>query len=118
MKRRTLLQALAVAAVFPLIPACFRAQVVGEAAHPITPLNKTRKEWRELLSARAYQILFEEATERPESSNLVYEVRALIYVLPVIYHCSKAGINTKVGQAGQVLLSLLLGTWRQRPTSR
>ncbi len=31
MKRRTLLQALGLAAVFPLIPACFRAQVIGEA---------------------------------------------------------------------------------------
>lgn len=85
MKRRTLLQALAVAAVFPLIPACFRAQVVGEAAHPITPLNKTRKEWRELLSARAYQILFEEATERPESSNLVYEDREGTYICAACY---------------------------------
>jgi peptide-methionine (R)-S-oxide reductase len=75
MKRRTLLQTLAVATMFPLTPACFRAQVVGEATSPITPLNKPHKEWRELVSPRAYQILFEEATERPESSNLVYEDR-------------------------------------------
>ena len=37
MKRRTLLQALAMVAVFPLIPACLRAQVVGKASIPITP---------------------------------------------------------------------------------
>lgn len=93
MKRRTVLQTLAVAAALPLIPACFRTSVVGEAASPITPLNKPHntplnkphKEWRELLSPRAYQILFEEATERPESSNLVYEDRAGTFICAACY---------------------------------
>lgn len=85
MKRRTLLQSLAVVAVFPLIPACFRENVIGDAASPITPLNKPYKEWRELVSPRAYQILFEEATERPESSNLVYEDRAGTFICAACY---------------------------------
>ncbi len=41
MKRRTLLQSLAVVAVFPLIPACFRENVIGDAASPITPPQQT-----------------------------------------------------------------------------
>jgi peptide-methionine (R)-S-oxide reductase len=85
MKRRTLLQTLAMAAVFPLIPTCFRENVIGDATHPITPLNKPHQEWRGLISTRAYQILFEEATERPESSNLVYENRAGIFICAACY---------------------------------
>ena len=72
-------------AVFPLIPACLRAPEVGKAVSPITPLNKTHKEWRELVSPRAYQILFEEATERPESSNLVYEDREGNFICAACY---------------------------------
>jgi len=85
MKRRTVLQALAVATVFPLISACLRSPVVGKADSPITPLNKPHEEWRKLLSPRAYQILFEEATERPESSNLVYEEREGTFICAACY---------------------------------
>jgi len=85
MKRRTVLHALAVATVFPLLPACLRTSVVGSAANPITPLNKPQVAWRELVSPRAYQILFEEATERPESSNLVYEDREGTFICAACY---------------------------------
>ncbi len=85
MKRRTLLQALAIVSVFPLLSACWRTPVVGEAASPINPLKKNNKEWRELLSPRAYEILFEEATERPESSNLVYEDREGTFICVACY---------------------------------
>jgi peptide-methionine (R)-S-oxide reductase len=85
MKRRTVLQALAAAAVIPLVPACLRTAAVGEAVSLITPLNKPHEEWRTLLSPRAYKILFEEATERPESSNLVYEDRAGTFICAACY---------------------------------
>ncbi len=85
MKRRIVLHALAVAAIFPLLPACLRASIVGSAANPITPLNKPQAAWRELVSPRAYQILFEEATERPESSNLVYEDREGMFICAACY---------------------------------
>ncbi|MFO7579077.1 MULTISPECIES: peptide-methionine (R)-S-oxide reductase MsrB [Nitrosomonas] len=85
MKRRTLLRTLAVAGMMPLLPGCLRAQVVGEAASPITPLDKPREAWRALLSPRAYEILFEAATERPESSNLVYEEREGTFICAACY---------------------------------
>ena len=99
MKRRILLQSLAMVAVFPLIPACFRAQVIGEASSPITPLNKPHEAWRGLVSPKAYQILFEEATERPESSNLVYEDREGTFIcaacyLPLFESATKYESNT------------------------
>ena len=85
MNRRTVLKTLAVATVFPLIPVCLRSQVIGEATSPVIPLNKPHAEWRGLVSSRAYQILFEEATERPESSNLVYEDRDGTFICAACY---------------------------------
>ena len=85
MNRRAVLKTLAVAAAFPLIPVCLRPQVIGEAADPFIPLNKPHAEWRGLVSSRAYQILFEEATERPESSNLVYEDRDGAFICAACY---------------------------------
>lgn len=85
MKRRTLLQGLTVLPVLSLIPACSRSQVVGEAINPIVRLDKPHKEWRELVSRRAYEILFEEDTERPESSNLVYEDREGTFLCAACY---------------------------------
>ena len=43
-------------------------------------VNKTRAEWLEWLSEDQYQVLFEEATERPWSSPLNDEKRAGTYV--------------------------------------
>ena len=85
MKRRAVLKTLATASMFPFMAACWRIPEIGEAANPITPLKKSEKEWRELLSQRAYQILFEEETERPESSNLVYEDREGTYLCAACY---------------------------------
>ncbi len=84
MKRRTVMRSFTTMMLLPLIPAC-SSQVVGKAANPITPLNKSHDEWRKLLSPRAYQILFEEDTERPESSNLVYEKREGTYLCMACY---------------------------------
>ena len=40
---------------------------------PIEPLHKSKDEWKKLLDPQAYAVLFEEATERPESSPLNHE---------------------------------------------
>lgn len=46
----------------------------------IVPLNKPLSEWRELLSPKAFHILFEEGTERPWSSPLNKEKRPGTYI--------------------------------------
>lgn len=42
---------------------------------PPVPLNKSKAEWKTLISADRYDVLFEEATERPRSSPLNTEKR-------------------------------------------
>ena len=59
-----------------LLPGYGRAR----ALPPFQPLEKSRKEWRELLPAERFHILFEEGTERPFSSPLNEEKRAGTYV--------------------------------------
>lgn len=49
-------------------------------ANAADKLVKSREEWRALLPADAYQVLFEEATERPGSSPLYGEKRAGTFV--------------------------------------
>jgi len=44
------------------------------------PLTKTHQEWRKLLSPDAYNVLFEEGTERAGSSPLNAEKRAGTYI--------------------------------------
>lgn len=50
------------------------------AARGKFPLSKSEQEWRHLLPAEAYAVLFEEATERAGSSPLDREKRAGTYV--------------------------------------
>ena len=51
----------------------------------VTKLKKPLKEWRALLSPAAYDVLFEEATERPRSSPLNDEKRPGTYVCAACY---------------------------------
>lgn len=44
------------------------------------PIDKSRQEWRDLLSAEQYRVLFEEGTERPWTSPLNDEKRTGTYV--------------------------------------
>jgi peptide-methionine (R)-S-oxide reductase len=46
----------------------------------IKPLNKPTEEWRKLLSKESYDVLFEEATERPGTSALNKEKRAGTFI--------------------------------------
>ena len=48
-------------------------------------INKTHDEWRELLSDQQFQVLFEESTERPWSSDLNDENRVGTYVCSACY---------------------------------
>ena len=50
------------------------------ASSETTHINKSRDEWLELLSEHQYEVLFEEATERPWSSPLNEEKRDGTYV--------------------------------------
>ena len=50
------------------------------AAEEVRPLEKPKAEWKKLLPADRYAILFQEATERPRSSPLNEEKRPGIFV--------------------------------------
>lgn len=87
MKRRTVLQSLAMLATLPLIPACSRSTIASNTSGAITikPLNKPHEEWRGLVSPAAYQVLFEEDTEPPGSSALNREDRKGTYLCAACY---------------------------------
>lgn len=87
MKRRFLLKSLTVIAILPLIEACSRGHAIAGSPSPITvtPLNKQHSTWRKFLSPHAYQVLFEEETERPSSSALNYENRDGIFICTACY---------------------------------
>ncbi|MCK7593626.1 peptide-methionine (R)-S-oxide reductase MsrB [Pseudomarimonas salicorniae] len=76
MNRRRLLAALGLA-----VPALALSRLgASEDAKEIPPLRKTEEEWRALLSAPAYRVLFEEDTERAGSSPLNAEKRPGTYL--------------------------------------
>ena len=51
-----------------------------QAGQDFEPLEKSESEWRELLDADAYRVLFEEGTERPFTSPLNDEKREGVFV--------------------------------------
>jgi peptide-methionine (R)-S-oxide reductase len=51
----------------------------------VDPLVKTKSEWKTLLPAMSYRVLFEENTERPGTSPLNKEKRAGTYVCAACY---------------------------------
>ncbi len=76
MTRRQLLAALGAAAIIPagvwrLLPS---ARAAGEF-----PLELSEAEWRKRLTPREYEVLREEDTEAPGSSELLHEKRAGVY---------------------------------------
>lgn len=66
------------AALLRLAPAAAASAAAGSAPAPI--LVKTPAQWKQLLAPAAYNVLFEEGTERPGSSALNGEKRNGIYV--------------------------------------
>ncbi len=96
MNRRMMLQHLGALALLPLLPAWSRAadvqvEVKGGA---VVPLDKPHEEWRGVVSAAAYAVLFEEDTEPSGSSPLNDEHREGTFVcaacrLPVFTSANK-----------------------------
>lgn len=84
MNRRKLLTLCGLAAGSTLLAGCGRrsdaAEPVARDATPFTKLEKPLAEWRKLLPAAAFSVLFEENTERPFSSPLDDEKRDGKYV--------------------------------------
>ena len=82
MNRRSLLSALRASPLFVLLPARARADAKpADAETPLfEPLTKTKAEWRQILPAERYRILFEAATEPPFSSTLNDEKRPGLYL--------------------------------------
>jgi peptide-methionine (R)-S-oxide reductase len=74
MNRRQLLQALGGAVLLGVRPAWATSE--GK----IMPLVKSKEAWARLLPEMTYQVLFQEATERPGSSPLNAEKRAGTFV--------------------------------------
>ncbi len=93
MHRRTLLQSMVAFAALPLMPRLARS-----ASQPINvlipPLHKAHGEWQKLLPPAAYNVLFEEGTERAFTSPLLNEHRVGTFVcaaclLPLFSSASK-----------------------------
>jgi peptide-methionine (R)-S-oxide reductase len=51
-----------------------------DAQTDITPLKKSKAEWKKILEREPYSVLFEEATERPGSSPLNNEKRSGTFI--------------------------------------
>ena len=82
MKRRTLLQRLALLAPAILLGRHLHA---AETSSAIPPLDKAASAWRALLAPEAYAVLFEDDTERANSSPLNHEKRDGTFVCAACY---------------------------------
>lgn len=86
MTRRSLLRRAAAVGTILLVPACAPDAPHGETTGaPIAKLDKPLSEWRTLLSAEQYDVLFEAATERAWSSPLEREHAAGTFVCAACY---------------------------------
>jgi len=74
MNRRHFVRRLFALFLTPALPA------IGKEFAPVTPLTKSKSEWKSLLPSDRYGVLFEENTERPFSSALNDEKRSGIYI--------------------------------------
>lgn len=101
MNRRKMLQTLGVLAALPLLPSCSRAADPerGAAGDSIVSLDKPHEQWRSVVSAAAYAVLFEEDTERSGSSPLNNEKHDGTFVcaacrLPIFLSANKFDSGT------------------------
>ncbi len=78
MDRRNILRSLAAITAFSCLGAANAASTAVNTI--INPLKKSKADWKRLLPAAAYSVLFEEDTERPNSSALNTEKRSGIFV--------------------------------------
>jgi len=73
------------AAIFAANRGVFAASDAATVKGDFPPIDKTGKDWKGLLKADLYEVLFEEATERPWSSALNDEKRDGTYVCAACY---------------------------------
>ena len=85
MTRKQFLRRLCAVVLAPWAPAAWLEARAAAASEEIPKLDKPRSEWRTLLARDAYQVLFEEGTERPYSSSLNNEKRAGTYICAACY---------------------------------
>ncbi len=85
MDRRTLLGGLAALPFFPWRQAIARDIGDKAAEMEFTVLGKPKAEWKRLLEPARYEVLFEEATERPGSSPLNQEKREGVFICAACY---------------------------------
>lgn len=86
MKRRNLIQALAVFGTLPLLVTHARGLLAAaDSAASIVPLNTPHSAWRDRVSPEAYAVLFEEDTEQPGTSPLNHEKSAGTYLCAACY---------------------------------
>jgi len=83
MKRRKFLQGLGVLPMLSIMQTDSTAASVS--AKQVIPLDKPHDAWRGIVSAEAYQVLFEEETEAPGSSALNREHREGTYICAACY---------------------------------
>ena len=83
-RRRFLINTLSLSALAAM-PASLRALAATPASPEITPLMKTKQEWKKLLPAESYAVLFEEDTEHPNTSALLHEKRAGRFICAACY---------------------------------
>ncbi|HUR40223.1 MAG TPA: peptide-methionine (R)-S-oxide reductase MsrB [Verrucomicrobiae bacterium] len=69
----------------PLAMSLFRKTEAANTQPTVAPLQKDKAEWKKLLPADRYDVLFEEDTERPGSSPLNREKRDGTYVCAACY---------------------------------
>jgi peptide-methionine (R)-S-oxide reductase len=101
MNRRTYLKTLSALAALALAPNAFASKPAAIAVGTtIKPLKKTKAEWKKLLPAAAYGVLFEENTEAPNSSALNKEYSEGTFVCAACYlplFVSKAKYDSGTG---------------------
>jgi len=88
------------AAIFAANRGVFAASDAATVKGDFPPIDKTGKDWKGLLKADLYEVLFEEATERPWSSALNDEKRDGTYVCAACYlplFVSEAKFNSGTG---------------------
>ncbi|MBC7789739.1 MAG: peptide-methionine (R)-S-oxide reductase MsrB [Anaerolineae bacterium] len=96
MDRRMFLNGAAVLAATPLLKPALALADIGthmttnakdqeDSQESFTKLSKPEKEWRPLLNEKEYDVLFDEATERPHSSPLNAEKRNGTFVCAACY---------------------------------
>lgn len=83
-RRAFILKGLSLAAV-AAAPASFTVLAGENNASEITPLMKTKQEWKKLLPPESYGVLFEEDTEHPGTSGLLHEKRSGRFICAACY---------------------------------